>query len=99
IGPGTYSSEGFRADRTGEIILELQAEYRFRLINRLLLGAFFADAGNIWYANNNAGKDGAEFSVQKFYKQLAIDAGFGLRFDFNFFVFRFDFGWPLHDPK
>ena len=30
--------------------------------------------------------------------ELAVDTGFGLRFDFTFFVMRLDIGFPLRTP-
>lgn len=98
MGPGSYNTQGFRADHTGEMILEAQMEYRFMLINKLLYGALFTDAGNVWYTEAQPGRTGANFRADNFYKELAWDCGFGFRFDFNFFVFRFDFGLPLHQP-
>ena len=101
MGPGSYttSDPGVRADRSGEIIIEAQAEYRFSIIRNLLEGALFGDAGNIWYTHPLAGRQGVEFLPQTFLNQMAVSSGFGLRFDFSFFVLRFDFGVPLRDPS
>jgi outer membrane protein insertion porin family len=101
VGPGTYRYTGnanFLPDETGDIKLELNSEFRFR-INGPLFGAFFVDAGNIWLMNDSlyTHKPGGKFS-SKFLKELAVDAGFGFRFDITLFVIRFDIGIPLRKP-
>ncbi|MBK9536339.1 MAG: BamA/TamA family outer membrane protein [Flavobacteriales bacterium] len=47
IGPGSYSAPLLAYDRIGEIRLEGNAEYRFKLIG-IIEGALFTDIGNIW---------------------------------------------------
>src|SRR5690606_39374913 len=52
LGPGTYNADeddtsGGFFDKTGNIRLEANLEYRFPIIS-FLKGAVFADAGNIW---------------------------------------------------
>ncbi len=101
VGPGTYrytGSANFLPDETGDIKLELNTEFRFR-INGPLYGAFFIDAGNIWLMNDSTytGKPGGKFT-SKFLSQLAVDAGVGIRFDITLFVIRFDVGFPLRKP-
>lgn len=39
-----------------------------------------------------------KFDVNTFYNQFAYDAGIGLRFDFSFFILRFDLGGKINDP-
>ena len=51
--------------------------------------------GNIWLVNEDVNRPGSQFSFDSFYKELALGTGFGLRFDFNFFVLRADVGFPL----
>jgi outer membrane protein assembly factor BamA len=101
VGPGTYRYAGprdFLPDETGDIKLELNTEWRFRLSGPLY-GAFFIDAGNIWLFNDSSWthKPGGKFTGN-FLSQLAIDAGAGLRFDIRLFVIRFDVGIPLRKP-
>ena len=101
VGPGTYRYTGtanFLPDETGDIKLELNTEFRFR-INGPLHGAFFIDAGNIWLMNDSTytKKPGGKFTG-KFLSQLAVDAGLGIRFDITLFVIRFDVGFPLRKP-
>jgi outer membrane protein insertion porin family len=61
-------------------------------------GALFVDAGNIWLIKNDTLRPGGKFEFNKFHKQLAVGTGFGLRFDFSFFVLRFDLAFPLRKP-
>jgi hypothetical protein len=55
------------------------------------------DAGNIWTKNNDVNRPGGHISPQ-FMKELGVSAGYGIRFDFNYFVLRFDLGIPIHNP-
>lgn len=105
VGPGTSkpeynSSSLFFADQTGDYKLELNAEYRARIVNfgvGILNWAAFIDAGNIWTQNPDSKKPGANIT-KDFYKQLAVDGGLGLRFDFEFLIIRTDFAIPLRIP-
>jgi hypothetical protein len=101
VGPGTYRYTGpqnFLPDETGDIKLEVNTEWRFRL-NGPLYGAVFFDAGNIWLVNDSlyTHKPGAKFTG-KFLNQLAMDVGAGIRFDIRLFVIRFDVGIPIRKP-
>ncbi len=94
-------------DRTGDIQLEFNTEYRYdiaRLIPNLLTlrGAVFVDIGNVWNKNNlkNDGTvDSAQFKFNNLYKQLGMSAGTGFRLDFNYVVLRFDFGFRFKRPE
>ena len=97
LGPGEYSGKS-DYERIGDIQMEANAEYRFR-IYKFFKGALFADVGNIWTFNNDTITfKGGQFNFDTFYKQLAVDAGLGFRFDFQFFIFRIDAAIPLRDP-
>jgi hypothetical protein len=41
---------------------------------------------------------GGQFKFDTFYKQLAADAGLGIRLDFSFFVVRVDAAAPIVNP-
>lgn len=86
--------------QSGDIRLEFNAEYRFDLI-WALEGAAFVDIGNVW--NISSGADPVTRFTEHFYRQLAVGAGLGLRFNFDFFIARFDFAYkvknPYKDPK
>jgi outer membrane protein assembly factor BamA len=73
-------------------------EYRFKMF-WLMEGALFTDVGNIWAINKAETRDDAKFYANEFHKQLAIDGGIGIRFDFTFFLLRLDWGVKLRDPK
>jgi len=64
-----------------------------------LMGAVFLDAGNIWLVRPNEVYPNGEFRWNKFYKDLALGTGIGLRYDFKFFIIRMDIGIPLRDPS
>ncbi len=80
----------------GDIKLEINAEYRFKIF-LLLDGAIFVDAGNVWVLKEDVTRPKASIN-SSFYKQIAIGAGYGLRFNFEFFIIRFDFGYKLRSP-
>ena len=86
------------ADQLGDEQLEGNVEYRFKMF-RMLNGALFVDAGNIWLTRPNPSKPGADFQPGRFYKEIAIGSGAGLRADFSFFVIRFDVGLKVRDPE
>lgn len=98
LGPGTYQAPPRSyPNQSGDIKIEGNLEYRFRLI-RYLESAFFLDAGNIWAINEKDNRPGAQFRPGSFYKQLALGTGTGFRFDFDYFIFRLDLGLKLRDP-
>jgi len=102
IGPGSYKplSNNFRIDRAGDIILQLNTEYRFDIISKKLEGAFFIDAGNVWIMRNINNIDPYKlFKVNDFYQSIAANGGIGLRVDFQFFLFRLDYGFQIHNPE
>ena len=65
------------------------------MISKIVHGALFLEAGNIWLVNEDENRPGSQFKFSTFYNELAVGTGFGLRFDFNFFVLRTDVGFPL----
>lgn len=100
LGPGSYkdtTQEGGYPDKTSDIKLEGNMEYRFKLF-WILEGALFLDVGNIWSINKNDTRKGAVFTFDHFLSQVAVGTGFGMRFDFSFFIFRLDLGLQLRDP-
>jgi outer membrane protein assembly factor BamA len=84
---------------TGGLKLLTSLEYRFNVINKLK-GAVFMDAGNIWELEvNNAIHEAANFNWADFTSEIAIDVGFGLRYDFQYFILRTDIGFPVREPN
>lgn len=98
LGPGSYKPDKSNGivDQTGDIKLESNIEYRF-VLTKLVLGALFFDAGNVWLLNKDVNRPGAEFDLNTFTNQIAVGTGLGLRFDFDFFILRFDMGFPLRN--
>lgn len=99
VGPGGYKPAEMEniVDYTGDMKLEFNMEYRFRL-TKVFHGALFVDIGNIWLLNRDDSRPGAEFRFDTFTDQLAVGTGFGFRFDLSFFVLRADIGLPLRRP-
>lgn len=100
LGPGAFGGDTISRfpNQTADLKIEANIEYRFRLFWKLD-GALFVDAGNIWSLSKEDDRDGALFDFRRFYKEFAVGTGFGLRFDFNFFIFRVDLGIPMVDPS
>ncbi len=100
-----YGTNTFN-DRTGDIQLETNLEYRYNIAqiipNSLVLkGAFFVDMGNVWNFRNSkptGGIDSTQFMFKNLYKQLGVSAGTGFRLDFNYFILRFDLGFRFKRP-
>ncbi|TVR76657.1 MAG: hypothetical protein EA412_13200 [Chitinophagaceae bacterium] len=99
LGPGSYAPEEEISyfDRTGEIKLESNIEYRFP-ISGMFKGAVFTDIGNIWQWAHLDVEEEKKFYPDDFYETLAVGAGIGLRIDLSFFVLRFDLAFPLRNP-
>ena len=101
VGPGSYRPDNVNSytylDETGTLKLEANIEYRFRIISDLH-GALFVDAGNIWLLKEEKERPGGEFKFNTFAKQIALNTGFGVRYDLGLLVLRVDFGLGLHAP-
>ncbi len=81
----------------GDLLFEGSLEYRLDLF-WLLEGALFVDAGNVWTIREDINRPGAKINTN-FLSELAIGYGWGLRFDFTYFLIRFDFGLKLKYPS
>jgi outer membrane protein assembly factor BamA len=102
LGPGSYvrpESDSILVypNQVGDIKIEANFEYRFQMFWKFE-GAFFIDAGNIWAIQPEDERQGALFEWNRFYKEIAIGTGLGLRLDFSFFLIRVDIGLKLRDP-
>jgi len=99
LGPGSYSDDGnFSFDQFGDMQLEANVEYRFKLLKKLN-GALFVDIGNTWLRKAESSRPGGNFELNRFYKEIAIGSGTGIRADFSFFIIRFDIGTKVYDPQ
>ena len=97
VGPGSYEPPtNIDIERIGDVQLELNAEYRFPIRN-IFNGAIFTDVGNVWTYRPNETIPNGEFLFNSFYKQLAFDAGVGLRIDASFLIIRVDLAYALRN--
>lgn len=101
IGPGSFvprsDSKYAYLDQTGEFKFEANAEYRFRIMGDLH-GATFLDTGNVWLLRNDETRPDGKLKASRFFKDLALGTGVGLRYDLDFLVIRLDLGIALHVP-
>jgi outer membrane protein assembly factor BamA len=110
LGPGGYASylisgqRDYITERPGELLLEGSAEYRFPIYS-FIKGALFTDFGNVWGLQEEKDpttgeyfRPGAQFQLNRFYKQIAVGSGFGIRFDFTFLILRLDIATKIYDP-
>ena len=96
--------------QTGDLKIEFSLEYRFEIFWRLK-GALFFDGGNVWTIRNDPARCGSQFLFSgrsctntnsyndPFYKQIALSTGLGFRVDLTYFLFRFDLGFRLREPR
>ena len=98
----------YQNEKPGEILLEGSIEWRKKLFG-FVNGAIFVDAGNVWTFQQLqaqpsettaswASSGNTKFYFDKFFKEIAVGTGLGLRFDFKFLVLRFDVGIKAWDP-
>jgi outer membrane protein assembly factor BamA len=101
LGPGnTPAEESAFPVQMGDMRLEANAEVRFPIWG-MFHGATFLDVGNVWYLGRDKAQvpeDGI-FHFDKFYKQLGINSGLGLRIDITFVILRLDWGIQIHNPN
>lgn len=101
VGPGSYHVDEQTAngyfDQTGTFKFELNTEYRFPITGPLG-GALFIDAGNVWLLKDDPERPGGTLKANRFFKDLALGTGAGLRFDIGMIVIRGDLGIGIHAP-
>jgi outer membrane protein assembly factor BamA len=98
LGPGKFPGDGNYLNQSGDIKLDASIELRSKLFWKFR-GAAFVDAGNIWTIRDYDNQPGGVFKFNKFYKQIAVAYGLGLRMDFGFCILRFDFGMKAVNPE
>jgi outer membrane protein insertion porin family len=104
LGPGSYrssasdSGENEFLDQTGDIKLEANIEYRFPIFS-YVEGAVFLDAGNIWLLREGEDlrRDGV-LKWDRFFREIALGPGAGLRVGFSTLVIRLDVAFPVRIP-
>ena len=97
LGPGSLYDTLSGNYQTGDIRLQASIEYTLR-ISKLLNFVLFYDVGNVWMFRKDDDRPGANFS-KDFYKEIGQDVGFGFHLDFDYFVIRFELGFPLYQPS
>lgn len=97
IGPGSAFQTDRYPNQTADLKIELNAEYRFKIAGPFE-GAIFADAGNVWSLPNADIPEEEVFSLRRFYRQMALGTGLGLRLNFSVLVLRLDLGYKVYDP-
>ncbi len=108
LGPGSYynvsTSNIDQIDRTGDIKLEFNGEYRFPIMPLFagavkMKGALFTDAGNIWLAQKDKDFPGGEFEFNTLGQDIAMDVGAGTRFEIaSFLTLRVELAMPIKKP-
>lgn len=106
LGPGRFrpatNANYSYVDETGDIKLEANLEYRFRILSNVLggnlNGALFMDAGNVWLMREDPSRPNSEFTFSKFFDSIALGTGAGIRYDLSFLILRLDCGIALHVP-
>lgn len=100
LGPGKFRGADGRIDfinQTGDVKLDLNAEYRTHLFWKFDAAAF-VDAGNIWTIRSYDDQPGGAFYFKDFYKQIAVAYGLGIRLNFDYFILRLDGGMKAINP-
>lgn len=99
LGPGSRNKDTNLIEQPGSILIESSVEYRFQILKFLgdINGAFFVDAGNIW-GLNDPNSPLLNFKLDSFMEQIAVGTGFGLRWDFNYFILRLDMATKVINP-
>jgi outer membrane protein assembly factor BamA len=99
IGPGSVPADSVAdiPSQVADMRLEINMEYRFPIVWKIE-GGFFVDAGNIWSISPKDSREGAVFSFKRFYKEIAVNTGLGVRLNFGYFVLRLDMGYKVYHP-
>lgn len=100
LGPGRYKEKDGNINfinQTGDMKLDLNVEYRTHLFWKLG-GALFVDAGNVWTLRQYEEQPGGRFLLSSLLSDLAVSYGLGLRFNFDYFILRFDLGMKAVNP-
>ena len=100
LGPGKYKEHNGNINfinQTGDMKLDINLEYRTHLFWKLGAAAFI-DAGNVWTLREYDIQPGGQFRLKDFPSQIAVGYGVGLRFNFGYFILRFDLGMKAINP-
>lgn len=95
LGPGR--TQAINDFNEANLKFALNLEYRFPVVGDVN-GALFVDAGNIWNVFDNVDDPDATFNGFSSLADIALGTGFGLRYDFTYFLFRVDLGFKTYNP-
>ena len=106
---GAPTSDGTTNILGGDIKLEASAELRSTFLRNTLrakwIFALFVDAGNVWFGPRNpgfgkveGGQPNGQFAFDRFYKELGVGSGLGLRIAWQYLILRFDLAYRVYDP-
>jgi outer membrane protein assembly factor BamA len=100
LGPGSMPLDKNTTfvNQVGDIRFDVNLEYRSKLFWRFEI-ASFVDAGNIWTIRSYDHQPKGNFNFTRFYKEIAVSYGLGLRLDFDYFLLRFDTGLKAYNPQ
>ena len=100
IGPGSYKptaeDQRFFQIIGGDYKILGNTELRVP-ISKMIHGALFIDAGNIWTKDTLLFGSQGQFS-KEWLKEIAVATGFGIRFDATVILIRLDIGIPVRKP-
>lgn len=100
LGPGSMPNNSGTSifQQVGDIKLDLSLELRLRLLRSWELAAF-VDAGNVWTIHRYENQPSGDFDPKRFYREIALSTGLGVRWDFDYFLLRLDAGLKMYDPQ
>src|SRR5690606_28347383 len=95
LGPGR--TDDLNDFNEANLKIALNFEYRFPIMKDFK-GALFADVGNIWNIWDNIENPQAKFMGISSLGDVGLATGFGIRYDFTYFVLRLDTGFKTYNP-
>jgi len=95
LGPG--KTDEINDFNEANLKLALNLEYRFPVVGDIK-GALFADAGNIWNVFDSEDDPEKTFNGIDSLADIALGTGFGIRYDFTYFLIRVDLGFKTYNP-
>ncbi|MBD0778509.1 BamA/TamA family outer membrane protein [Maribacter sp. ANRC-HE7] len=95
LGPG--KTDEVNDFNEANLKLAFNLEYRFPVVGDIK-GALFADAGNIWNVFDSEVDPDKTFNGIDSLADIALGTGFGIRYDFTYFLIRVDLGFKTYNP-
>ncbi len=95
LGPG--KTDEINDFNEANLKLAFNLEYRFPVVGNIK-GALFADAGNIWNVFDSEDDPDKTFNGIDSLADIALGTGFGIRYDFTYFLLRVDLGFKTYNP-